>query len=288
MQFHSKHLRVDTCGQKEETGDEKKDIISRGGRNTQVNAWEDFRTTLFIGNLPFVVSEEDLRIVFADCGKITNIRLVRDPKTHLGKGIGYIMFSTKEEMQKALDTKKNLKFKHRELRVNRAVEPKRREKKAKRKEAALMDRREKRAKRLEGAELDDEALALKRNLGEVQSDDSEDEAPKKKKKVAETIRLEETNFGKKSNRPGGASTGEIELSNLHRQTKQKKKALLSSMIKNGSSLKAESMEQMSIDEKHLYKGKHDTFKKGLIEKIARHKKDNLKKINKIRIKTKKI
>ena len=95
-----------------------------------MNPWEDFTRTIFIGNLPFVVSEEEIRGQFTDCGTIENVRLIRDPKTHLGKGIGYIMFSTKEEMQAALDKSRNgMRFKGRELRVARAVEPKRREKK---------------------------------------------------------------------------------------------------------------------------------------------------------------
>jgi len=45
---------------------------------------------------------------------------------------------------------------------------------------------------------------------------------------------------------------------------------------------------MNEEEKDLFKGKHDTFKKGLVAKIAKRKADNLKKINKIKIKTKKI
>ena len=122
-------------GLTEQEGEHK--TISRSGRNTCVNPWEDFTRTIFIGNLPFIVSEEELRESFADVGKIENIRLVRDPKTHLGKGIGYIMFSTKDEMQKALTDKRSLRFKGRELRIARAVEPKRREKKKNRKEAAL-------------------------------------------------------------------------------------------------------------------------------------------------------
>ena len=48
------------------------------------------------------------------------------------------------------------------------------------------------------------------------------------------------------------------------------------------------MNRMDEEEKDLFKGKHDTFKKGLVQKIAKRKADNLKKINKIRIKTKKI
>jgi nucleolar protein 12 len=69
------------------------------------------------------------------------VRLVRDAKTFIGKGIGYVMFSSAEEMQKALLDKKGMKFRGRDLRINRAVEPKRREKKMKRKAEALDERR---------------------------------------------------------------------------------------------------------------------------------------------------
>lgn len=127
--FGDRHLRVDTCGLglEEQEGEHPK--ISKSGRNTCINPWEDFTSTLFIGNLPFVVSEEELRAAFIACGQIENVRLVRDPKTHLGKGIGYIMFKNKDAMNKALLEKKDLWFKGRTLRVARAVEPKRREKK---------------------------------------------------------------------------------------------------------------------------------------------------------------
>lgn len=60
------------------------------------------------------------------------------------------------------------------------------------------------------------------------------------------------------------------------------------MIKKGTSYKKESEDRMDAVEKDMYKGKHDTFKKGLIAKIAKRKTDNLKKINKVRIKTKKL
>jgi len=60
------------------------------------------------------------------------------------------------------------------------------------------------------------------------------------------------------------------------------------MIKQGTSFKRASMERMGAEEKDLYKGKHDTFKKGLVAKIAKNKKSNLKKINKIKIVGKKV
>lgn len=36
--------------------------------------------------------EEHLRAYFADCGDIENVRVIRDRRTSLGKGIAYIQF----------------------------------------------------------------------------------------------------------------------------------------------------------------------------------------------------
>ena len=70
----------------------------------------DYDSTIFIGNLPWVSSEEDLRAHFSDIGEILNVRIIRDPKTHLGKGFGYVQFSSKEDMRKAIDNKNKAKF----------------------------------------------------------------------------------------------------------------------------------------------------------------------------------
>lgn len=75
------------------------------------------------------MSEEEVREHFAGCGTITNVRLVRDPRTFIGKGIGYVMFAEKEAMRKAVDNMPESRFKGRPLRVKKAVEPKRLEKK---------------------------------------------------------------------------------------------------------------------------------------------------------------
>ena len=61
--------------------------------------------------MPFVTNEEDLRIHFNDVAKslqtedqligdgILNVRVVRDPKTFIGKGIGYVQFANKDIMR---------------------------------------------------------------------------------------------------------------------------------------------------------------------------------------------
>lgn len=101
--------------------------------------------------------------------------------------------------------------------------------------------------------------------------------------------METTSFGKKpSSKADQDAKRELDLNNIHAITRRKKQALLNNMIKKGTSFKKESMARMDDEEKDLFKGKHDTFKKGLVAKIAKRKAENLKKINKIRIKTKKI
>jgi len=109
---------------------------------------DDFTSTIFVGNLPFIVNEEELRRHFEDLGTITNIRIVRDPKTLIGCGIAFVQFSTKEEAIEAVNTcAKHLrfgKFKGRGLRVKKAVPNERREKKQDKKRDKKSQRKQKR------------------------------------------------------------------------------------------------------------------------------------------------
>jgi nucleolar protein 12 len=106
----------------------------------------DYDSTVFVGNLPFIIEEEDVRRHFAAAGTIELVRIIRDPRTLMGKGIGYVKYSTKEEMNKAIETLSGTKLRYRELRVKRAAEPKRVEKKQKKRdEKAKERRREKKA-----------------------------------------------------------------------------------------------------------------------------------------------
>ena len=72
-----KHLRVDI------------DSKAEGQEN-------DYESTIFIGNLPWVLNEEDLRKHFEECGDILNVRIIRDKDTFIGKGIAYIQFKDQE------------------------------------------------------------------------------------------------------------------------------------------------------------------------------------------------
>jgi nucleolar protein 12 len=45
-----------------------------------------------VGNLPFDVQDEAIYMHFTRCGKIEFVRIVRDKKTNIGKGFGYVQF----------------------------------------------------------------------------------------------------------------------------------------------------------------------------------------------------
>jgi nucleolar protein 12 len=48
---------------------------------------------VFVGNLPFDVQDEELYTHFERCGEIEFVRIVRDKKTNIGKGFGYVQFT---------------------------------------------------------------------------------------------------------------------------------------------------------------------------------------------------
>lgn len=62
----------------------------------------DTKKSIFIGNLPLNVNEEVIWDFFGTCGSITNVRLIRDKKTNLGKGFGYVTFADKGSIDLAL------------------------------------------------------------------------------------------------------------------------------------------------------------------------------------------
>ncbi|KAI8870314.1 hypothetical protein GQ42DRAFT_162810 [Ramicandelaber brevisporus] len=69
-----------------------------GGAESDANAVGNKvnrRTSVFVGNLPFDSCEEDLYKFFGQCGKVTNVRVVRDSTTNVGKGFAFVQFDSR-------------------------------------------------------------------------------------------------------------------------------------------------------------------------------------------------
>ena len=57
---------------------------------------------IFLGNLHFKTHEDEIREAFKDCGEISDVRLVRDSSTGIGKGFGYVNFADRDSVETAL------------------------------------------------------------------------------------------------------------------------------------------------------------------------------------------
>ncbi len=60
-------------------------------------------TKLFVGNLDFKITENDLQDAFAAYGTVVETNLVTDRATARPRGFAFVTMSSPEEAQKALD-----------------------------------------------------------------------------------------------------------------------------------------------------------------------------------------
>ncbi|KAF9152583.1 hypothetical protein BG015_005037 [Linnemannia schmuckeri] len=63
---------------------------------------------VFVGNLPYNITKEQLEKHFESCGKISSVRIQTDKATGKGKGFAFMEFPEPESMQKALYFHKTL------------------------------------------------------------------------------------------------------------------------------------------------------------------------------------
>ncbi len=73
---------------------------------------------LFVGNLSFNTTENDLQDAFAAHGTVTEANLMMDRTTGRPRGFGFVTMSTPEEAQKAIDALNGSQMDGRALTVN--------------------------------------------------------------------------------------------------------------------------------------------------------------------------
>jgi RNA recognition motif-containing protein len=75
---------------------------------------------LFVGNLSFQATEEDLRELFQQAGTVESVRIVTDQFTGRPRGFGFVEMTTKEEATKAIEMLNGRLFRDRNLVVDEA------------------------------------------------------------------------------------------------------------------------------------------------------------------------
>lgn len=79
------------------------------------------QSKVYVGNLAYSTTEDELRDFFTQYGNIKDVRLISDFQTGRSKGFGFVTFATPEEGKNALDAN-GAEFGGRKLNVNTAKE----------------------------------------------------------------------------------------------------------------------------------------------------------------------
>ena len=81
---------------------------------------------IYVGNLSYSTSDDDLRNLFAAHGEVASARVVVDRMTGRSKGFGFVEMADRSQAQKAIDALNGYECDGRKLRVNES-QPKPRE-----------------------------------------------------------------------------------------------------------------------------------------------------------------
>jgi RNA recognition motif-containing protein len=76
--------------------------------------------TLFIGNLPYSATEDDLKTLFETVGTVVSVRIVRDRETHRARGFGFVEYEAASCAQTAILEFSGRRIGGREIIVNEA------------------------------------------------------------------------------------------------------------------------------------------------------------------------
>ncbi|RKX43275.1 MAG: RNA-binding protein [Thermotogae bacterium] len=73
---------------------------------------------LFVGNLPWATTSEELRSVFEKVGRVETADVIRDKFTGKSRGFGFVEMASEEEAQKAIKELNGSKIGDRAIVVN--------------------------------------------------------------------------------------------------------------------------------------------------------------------------
>lgn len=76
--------------------------------------------TLYVGNIPFNLREEELQGVFAQYGEVSSVKIIKDKFTGKSKGFAFVEMSSSEAGNNAVSQVNGMEVKGRQLKVNEA------------------------------------------------------------------------------------------------------------------------------------------------------------------------
>ncbi len=77
-------------------------------------------TLIYVGNIPYSKTEEDLKELFGQYGRVASIKYINDRETGHFRGFGFVEMNEESEAEKAIENLENYEYDGRNLRVNEA------------------------------------------------------------------------------------------------------------------------------------------------------------------------
>ena len=75
---------------------------------------------LYVGNLPYTVTEQDVKETFSEYGEVTEVVLITDKSSGQSKGFGFVEMPNNSEADAAIKALNESSYKGRNIRVNQA------------------------------------------------------------------------------------------------------------------------------------------------------------------------
>jgi RNA recognition motif-containing protein len=73
---------------------------------------------LYVGNLSYSTTEDDLRTLFAQAGNVASVAVIKDRDSGRSKGFAFVEMSNQAEAQKAISMFNGFSLQDRELKVS--------------------------------------------------------------------------------------------------------------------------------------------------------------------------
>lgn len=87
---------------------------------------------IYVGNLPYNITDERLEAMFSEFGTVENIKLVMDRFSGRPKGFGFLEMPDNSEADKAMKALNGMQMEGRSIKVNQANPEGKRQKKGRR------------------------------------------------------------------------------------------------------------------------------------------------------------
>lgn len=77
-------------------------IFFQAGRTTTITEEAEMAKKLYVGNLPYQMTEDSLKDIFSPIGEVLSAKIITDAATGRSKGFGFVEMASDEEADKAI------------------------------------------------------------------------------------------------------------------------------------------------------------------------------------------